>query len=391
MRSRKDEGGAAILVAASIVLLIGMVGVAIDGGLAYNERRGTQNASDNAALAAAWAACQPGGDPIAAGYDAAEDNGYIDADDPNSIDVKVTNAGANTYHVVITKTDDTNFTGVIGTDQVTVVSEATAKCTQEGGLGGYALFAGAPATCGDDPQINIPGSSMEINGNAHSNGSVASPGPEWDGKVWNGHVTYGPGGTASGVGYTEGNSQAEFQSYPVPDDWMDVTYWAPGGGRETADPTTYYSYTGDQNWTSTDLSNPGTYYIAGNVHLTDVNVTNATIVATGSVQFSGSTSTFGHSAYDDGLAVLSFAPTGYYEQGVTEVCDGWAIRFAASSNTYSGVFFAPNAQIRLNNAASLSLDGSLISYRINLAGASSSITYNNTFGGASQYTVELLR
>jgi Flp pilus assembly protein TadG len=54
--NESERGAAAFLVAISLVVLVGFAALAIDGGLGFDDRRGTQNAADSAALAAAWEA-----------------------------------------------------------------------------------------------------------------------------------------------------------------------------------------------------------------------------------------------------------------------------------------------------------------------------------------------
>src|SRR5512141_2701217 len=51
--NRKERGQALVLIVFAIVGLIGLTGLAIDGGNAYSDRRHAQNAADTAALAAA--------------------------------------------------------------------------------------------------------------------------------------------------------------------------------------------------------------------------------------------------------------------------------------------------------------------------------------------------
>src|SRR5512142_2991857 len=48
-----ERGQALILIVFAIVALVGMTGLAVDGGMAYSDRRNAQNAADGAALAAA--------------------------------------------------------------------------------------------------------------------------------------------------------------------------------------------------------------------------------------------------------------------------------------------------------------------------------------------------
>jgi len=51
----KERGQALIIIAFSIIALVGMVGLAIDGGTKFSDRRHAQNAADTAAMAAALA------------------------------------------------------------------------------------------------------------------------------------------------------------------------------------------------------------------------------------------------------------------------------------------------------------------------------------------------
>lgn len=75
-RDRKSERGQSlVLIALSAVLLLGMSGLAIDGGILFSDRRHAQNAADSAAMAGAFAILQ-GNDPIAAGYARAADNEF---------------------------------------------------------------------------------------------------------------------------------------------------------------------------------------------------------------------------------------------------------------------------------------------------------------------------
>lgn len=83
----RRSGVVAILVAASLVLLIGIVAIAVDGGLLQDNKRRLQATADAAALAAADVLYRryptlsstnpdPGGDAAAAAQKAAADNGF---------------------------------------------------------------------------------------------------------------------------------------------------------------------------------------------------------------------------------------------------------------------------------------------------------------------------
>ena len=81
-----ERGQALVIITFAIIGLVGITGLAIDGGIAFSDRRHAQNAADTAALAGAlakinaqktmteYAARTP---MRIAALDRAEDNGYI--------------------------------------------------------------------------------------------------------------------------------------------------------------------------------------------------------------------------------------------------------------------------------------------------------------------------
>src|SRR5512134_3850707 len=70
-----ERGQALILIALALVGLLGMAGLAVDGGNVFNDRRKAQNAADAAALASAYMRIK-GGDWVGAALEAAAENGY---------------------------------------------------------------------------------------------------------------------------------------------------------------------------------------------------------------------------------------------------------------------------------------------------------------------------
>ena len=57
---KSEKGQALILIVIAIVGLIGLTALAVDGGMAYSERRQSQNAADSAALGAALVKAREG-------------------------------------------------------------------------------------------------------------------------------------------------------------------------------------------------------------------------------------------------------------------------------------------------------------------------------------------
>src|SRR5437763_15557020 len=81
----RAQGQAAIVIALSMFLLVLIIGLAIDGGSMYNERRVAQNSSDAAALAAAREMLS---DP-SYGYDQMVLSNTVDIDGPQALDAAI--------------------------------------------------------------------------------------------------------------------------------------------------------------------------------------------------------------------------------------------------------------------------------------------------------------
>src|SRR5688572_24258346 len=101
MDARRNERGQIIIIfVLAIVAVIGMVGIVLDGGSAYAQRRDEQNVADLAAVAGATAHLNTDGDDatreaaaVAAAQQLAIDNGYTDGVDGVAIGVDVTESG----------------------------------------------------------------------------------------------------------------------------------------------------------------------------------------------------------------------------------------------------------------------------------------------------------
>jgi Flp pilus assembly protein TadG len=125
MRHRQ-RGQMLVLLAISLVAIIAMVGLVLDGGAAYSQRRGQQNAADLAALAGAGALVN-GQDATAAEAAAkltATSNGW--ADGQNGVVVIVSFPASNQVKVDISAPHQNYFARVVGqpTWQVSVTATA---------------------------------------------------------------------------------------------------------------------------------------------------------------------------------------------------------------------------------------------------------------------------
>jgi Flp pilus assembly protein TadG len=168
MNSRErslEKGQALILIVFGIIALIGMTGLAIDGGSAYSDRRNAQNAADTAALAAALAQAR-GGNINSAATDRATNNGYDNNGTSNTVTVASTASPSGAcpatttgldITVTITSTINTSFAQIIGIPHVTNTVLATARSC--GSL--YAPISVGNAVVGLDPN----GTAFEAKGN----------------------------------------------------------------------------------------------------------------------------------------------------------------------------------------------------------------------------------
>jgi len=93
-KTRLETGQAIILIALSIVALVAITGLAVDGGIVYSSRRQAQNAADSAAMAGSLARIQAieGGTPYTtpmrnAALARAASNGYDNNGSSNTVEV----------------------------------------------------------------------------------------------------------------------------------------------------------------------------------------------------------------------------------------------------------------------------------------------------------------
>lgn len=131
---KHEKGQALILIVLAIVGMIGLTAVAVDGGMAYSDRRQAQNAADSAALAGALAHARGNNVSVAAMARAAS-NGYENANTANITVTAVSsptgacpgNVAGKDITVNITSTIDTMFGGVVGINDLTNQVTATAR------------------------------------------------------------------------------------------------------------------------------------------------------------------------------------------------------------------------------------------------------------------------
>ncbi len=168
-RHRRDQRGQMLVIfTLALIAMIAMVGLVVDGGAAYAQRRGQQNAADLAALAAAGALYngQTQAQAITVAKNLAATNSYPDA--VNGIVVNVTFPNSQ-VQVDIAAPHRNYFVGVVGQPNWQVATTATA-------------VAGIPDTAVGAAPVIMPVSDFNPDGTpmaAYSEANCAPAGCEW--------------------------------------------------------------------------------------------------------------------------------------------------------------------------------------------------------------------
>ena len=179
-RPFSERGQALVMITFAIVGLIGMVGLAIDGGIAFSDRRHAQNAADAAAYAGALGKINPlpelGSDPVLSmqylATDRAYSNGYgnnpvrstvevYTCDDENASCESQYVGDPNYVQVIITSHVNTFFAHIVGVSQVHNRVQAVALAVEYSSEPLYdenAIVALAPTGKGCDGEFIIGGS-----------------------------------------------------------------------------------------------------------------------------------------------------------------------------------------------------------------------------------------
>jgi hypothetical protein len=175
-----EKGQAMILIIFSIIGLIGVVSLAIDGGNAYMDSRRTETAASAAALTAATTRIE-GGNWRAAALITASDNGYNNDGITNTVELNTPpitgdySGNPEFIEVIITSHLKTYFGSVIGIREITSVARVISQSKPSilGELfGGYALVSLAPHSRCDskisfwvhsEATLNLEGGGLFVN------------------------------------------------------------------------------------------------------------------------------------------------------------------------------------------------------------------------------------
>ncbi|MDL2335840.1 MAG: pilus assembly protein TadG-related protein [Chloroflexota bacterium] len=109
-RREREHGQMLVIFALALIALVGMVGLIIDGGDSFLQRRDQQNAADAAAMAAGYASANSQ-DATAAAKTVAAANGYTNGVNGTTVTVTITGGS---IKVDVSKPHQNYFAGVMG-------------------------------------------------------------------------------------------------------------------------------------------------------------------------------------------------------------------------------------------------------------------------------------
>ncbi len=397
-RRSVETGQSYVILALAAVGLFAFAALAIDGGRLYAERRHTQNATDNAAMAAARALCL-GQNITNAALLLAGENGYdndgvgdiVTVHHPPTTGTYAGNADYVEVSIV------SNFPGTLisflrpGDLQVT--ARAVGFCDFWTGQGEAALFAFS-RTCNNS--ITMPGSDNTFVGGMHSNNDIQITGQD---NLVQGIASYVTTIDAQpqNVTFDPAANNPLKAPYIEPPLVFDLADYAPGGdAADDAAAQGEYVYTTrniDINWlrnnghydSVTGVLADGIYYTTGNIRIIgpDLIGNRVTFVAEGTVDLSGPNQWI--SAYVDNL--LAFAGKTFANDATA--CNSAVIKLAHSGHHYSGVFYAPGGQVDLSGQ-DVTITGGVLAYSINISGARITVINDSIYIPPQPGVVEMM-
>ncbi len=191
-KSSKKRGIIAVLVAVSLIAILGIAALAIDAGKVLDDSRQLQAAADAAALAAADdlfanyyanGGTDPSGTASASALSTASANGFNNNGTTNTVTVNIPPAsgiasGKNGYAEVIIQLNQTRaFSRIFGTGTVSVTARAVATGIP-GNIGILILSPNLESACEIDGNVNILNSGqIYVNSNNSVPNDSASPNP----------------------------------------------------------------------------------------------------------------------------------------------------------------------------------------------------------------------
>jgi Flp pilus assembly protein TadG len=359
---RKDERGAvAVIVALLLPVLIGMVGVAVEVGYWFSEKRELQTAADAGAIGGAFELLNGNSASISSSASSeATRNGYDSGNGTITVNTPPTSGSysgdATAVEVIVTKQISLLLSAVMLGDNITVTARSVARAQTAGDSCVIALdtTASSAFSVSGTAQVSLSGCGVTANSNSSTAVTISGTGDlttDFLNVVGNYSVT-GSGNLASA-------STPIAKSAAVADPYADLTIPALGGCDQTGykskanqtatlSPGTYCGGFTVSAQSTVNL-NPGTYYINGDSFKVNGGGTltgsNVTIVLT------GSGSDYATMDINGGATVSLSAPTTGDYAGVVIMQDrnapsNGSNKFNGGSSTeFTGALYFPNQEI----------------------------------------------
>jgi Flp pilus assembly protein TadG len=422
----RERGQALVMIALAMTALVAFLALSIDGGMAYNQRRESQNGADSGAVAGAYTvlsqrrasavnqaavrtrvnqAVQAHGIPDTDGLPNNRINGNVDVFYTNSegqilgsgcqVSVNCSSAVANQawgVTVRVRKPFTTFFAGIVGRPNMTVAANAVGVARRgppgSGGLD-YAVFSTNSRQCGGFT-THIHGGWGTITGNVHTNSDINHAGGN---QVVHGRITHV--GACHMCTATQGTTSVAVQTPELPDY---NAYRALAMSEAQGAQGNYFN----RNVTNTHLGTPsrpfthitgsltiqnasvnlrGLIYVQGPVNIDGASLNSAsvfTLISDSSITFNGNNVSLAGGPYTNpNYPILrDNVVTLYSGQSPTasQVCGGSveSIKFAGAGHYIRGAVLAPHGIVHLAGA-SIRVDGSLIGSTVMVTGGSHDI------------------
>lgn len=365
--TNSEKGQAIVYLALGLVVFLGFVALAIDGGMVLADRRHAQNAADAASLAGggkvatflgqldcpAFFTCGGGildNAEYAAQQRAAQNSFTIDNDlsDHNGVDAVCVNSGSDQYinvKVDIGATTQSNFLQLLFPNALRNQVEAVTRVFPGGPIGNNdAIVAlnGGNCTGGNGVTVNGTGATIVNGGNIFSNGCIQGNGSKGSANV--------NGGNISGHYKSEGNI-----TFNPPIQISSVTITPPLYYIEPPKCTAWYA-----KLPNTKLS--GLYCMSNNLDFkpgdegTDVTfyVPNGTVSANGNGK---------------NPIKLSAPTTGTYAGLLIYVPNGGSVTINGDTgDQFHGLIYAPDSQVSLTGTANNIFYGQVVGWDVKVGG-----------------------
>lgn len=387
---RAQPGQAILLIALLMVVLLGFIGLAIDGGILYKMQRDARNAADAATMAAIYRLCTNGDSAAvqSAGLAAASANGFDNDGVTNR--VTITNppgsgpAAGNPQYVEVTVWADspTYLIQLVYPGPTEVTARAVGHCRpQQPALPGYALLALAAQnpsktglTVSGGGNITITNAGAFSNSTNTTNGSITVSGDNTnftaDGSIDAvGTIAVNGVGATFGPTYSTGNLPMEdpLADLPEPENPGNCQNVPPiHNGDDVALPPG--CYTGVQMNGGTLTLSGGIYYFTG-----DVTITNGDFIATDVMIFLASD---GFQMTGGELVLTAMSPATnpvwagmamYSSRSNTGENDSIKLT-AQSSTTLIGTIYAPGVDVELSAHTGDTVIGQIIADVVMVSG-----------------------